>query len=965
MAKRKQKANGTVREVKKTTAVKTTGKGYATKKKLALSAKTENQRELFKSIKTNTITVACGPPGSGKAQPVLSSVYTPLGPVPIGSLREGDYVSTPDGSYAEVLSIHPQGKKDVYRIYFDFNKEIYVDCCEDHLWVVNDKYWSKKEKFKTNKRLVDTKFLIEKLNNKSKYIGSRFSIDCPDFCYFESKEVDIDPYLLGCLIGDGSLTHQLQFSSEDLEIINSIGEIISKYGCSYGRFDGKCTYSIVSQKGDKKNSITNSLKQYGLKGSKSECKFIPIDYQINDRDVRLSLVQGLMDTDGTVDKKSGMPSYSTSSSELAKDFKFIIESLGGICSIRERETFYYDKDGNKIDCLPNYICSISYDEGKELFRLHRKKEIVKNREKYLSKRYIRKIEKVEESECVCIYIDSKEHLYLAENFIPTHNTLISVYSALDSFFKMQHGKIIFTRPCIEADGENLGFLPGDLNEKISPYMMPIFDFLGDYMDKLTIERMILDDKIMTLPLAFMRGYTFKNAFVLLDECISGSSKTSAIIDGVEYKKINIKSIKKAFEQNKDIQILSYNLKDNMFEYCKMNHFFNNGIKNITEIKLNNREKPLKVTSNHPFAVLTDGQIQWKKTDELQVGDLLLRDSRGKNNSISISNKNYDILIGLLLGDGNLSKNNSKQESYRLRKTHGLKQYEYMTFCKDFFESVEKYDLKSGYTNKPLCGFVSKSLTLSEGFINSLYENNSKKIRDKKYLEKYFSDRSLALWYMDDGSICHTKNYYYIKIHTEGFCLEENLILKDILDKRYSVDTKINKYIRKDKAYYFLRFNKDDSEKLFKVVSPYIIPSMDYKLPIKFQSSFLEKLYKIDSNFNNLSISNILSIVEKNEEEVYNMEIEGNNNYFIDRILVHNCQNTTPKQMKMFLTRIGENSKVVMTGDPNQSDIRGTNGLVDIVTRLEDVPNVGIVKLGMEDVIRHEIVKMVEKKYTGV
>jgi len=103
-------------------------------------------------------------------------------------------------------------------------------------------------------------------------------------------------------------------------------------------------------------------------------------------------------------------------------------------------------------------------------------------------------------------------------------TLISVYSALDSFFKQQYGRIIFTRPCIEADGENLGFLPGDLNEKISPYMMPIFDFLSDYMDKMTIERMILDGKIMTIPLAFMRGMTFRNAFVLLDECQNTTPK---------------------------------------------------------------------------------------------------------------------------------------------------------------------------------------------------------------------------------------------------------------------------------------------------------------------------------------------------------------------------------------------------------------------------------------------------------
>ena len=99
----------------------------------------------------------------------------------------------------------------------------------------------------------------------------------------------------------------------------------------------------------------------------------------------------------------------------------------------------------------------------------------------------------------------------------TGKTLISVFCALESFFNMQYGKIIFTRPCVEADGENLGFLPGDLNDKIAPYMIPIFDFLDSYMDKVTIERMILDGKITTLPLAFMRGSSFQNSFVLLDE----------------------------------------------------------------------------------------------------------------------------------------------------------------------------------------------------------------------------------------------------------------------------------------------------------------------------------------------------------------------------------------------------------------------------------------------------------------
>lgn len=96
-------------------------------------------------------------------------------------------------------------------------------------------------------------------------------------------------------------------------------------------------------------------------------------------------------------------------------------------------------------------------------------------------------------------------------------TLISVNRCLDEFIKGNYEKMIFTRPCIEANGENLGFLPGNLNEKIYPYMMPVFDFLGDYIDYKQIEMMIKEGYIQTLPLAYMRGCTFRNSFVIGDE----------------------------------------------------------------------------------------------------------------------------------------------------------------------------------------------------------------------------------------------------------------------------------------------------------------------------------------------------------------------------------------------------------------------------------------------------------------
>ena len=96
-------------------------------------------------------------------------------------------------------------------------------------------------------------------------------------------------------------------------------------------------------------------------------------------------------------------------------------------------------------------------------------------------------------------------------------TLLAVVSGLREFMMGKYEKMIFTRPCVEANGESLGFLPGDLNEKIHPYMIPIFDFLSEYLTVQEIDYLVSSQKIITLPLAFQRGCTFKNSFVILDE----------------------------------------------------------------------------------------------------------------------------------------------------------------------------------------------------------------------------------------------------------------------------------------------------------------------------------------------------------------------------------------------------------------------------------------------------------------
>ncbi len=98
----------------------------------------------------------------------------------------------------------------------------------------------------------------------------------------------------------------------------------------------------------------------------------------------------------------------------------------------------------------------------------------------------------------------------------TGKTYIAVAMAVYMFLNKKVERIILSRPAVEA-GEKLGFLPGDMKEKLDPYMRPLYDALFDMMPADRVQQAIEDGEIELAPLAFMRGRTFSNAFVILDE----------------------------------------------------------------------------------------------------------------------------------------------------------------------------------------------------------------------------------------------------------------------------------------------------------------------------------------------------------------------------------------------------------------------------------------------------------------
>jgi phosphate starvation-inducible PhoH-like protein len=120
-----------------------------------------------------------------------------------------------------------------------------------------------------------------------------------------------------------------------------------------------------------------------------------------------------------------------------------------------------------------------------------------------------------------------EHaLTLAIGPAGTGKTYIAISKAVEALEKGQIERIVLSRPAMEA-GESLGYLPGDLHEKMAPYLRPLYDSLGDRMGGKRVRQMIDDGTIEIAPVGFMRGRTLNNAFIVIDEaqnCTYGQLK---------------------------------------------------------------------------------------------------------------------------------------------------------------------------------------------------------------------------------------------------------------------------------------------------------------------------------------------------------------------------------------------------------------------------------------------------------
>ena len=371
----------------------------------------------------------------GRAQPVDQPVLTPDGFRPIGSLRVGDLVVGSDGRPTPVLGVYPQGPKPVYRLSTQDGASTL--CCEEHLWFVTTR---SDRRYGKPGRVLQTGEMIGRLRSHHYRRFELPLVSAP--VEFEPRDVPVDPYALGLLLGDGCLTTKTtpSFTTADPELAEALEdalpgiELKRKTEVDYvlRHVDGHRGGVIVA------NPVTEALRHLGLAGTRSHTKFVPADYLGNSSDVRLGVLQGLLDSDGGPVTQSGRTSrvqYGTSSDRLADDVTFLVRSLGGVVYRRRRlaegrrpglargRAVHHRRDAHILD--------IRLPAGVEPFRLTRKREIYDRDGGGRPMRFIDAIEPAGEAETVCIQVAAADSLYITDDFLVTHNTLNDSFIILD------------------------------------------------------------------------------------------------------------------------------------------------------------------------------------------------------------------------------------------------------------------------------------------------------------------------------------------------------------------------------------------------------------------------------------------------------------------------------------------------------------------------------------------------------
>lgn len=808
--------------------------------------------------------------GAGKAHPYDEIVYTPTGIKLWKDVKIGDSLFGDDGNLTKVIDIPFDGKAPIYEL--ELNNGCIVQCSEGHLWKVIHNI--KGEIIVSTKELLS---LYKTPRKKSKRNPSGYELRCSlpiskgiDFKYTHTK---VDPYTFGLMLGDGcfrvaNCVNKTYFTSsdEDFEVYKSyIPYSWSKYN------NTKFGYNLNIP------NFGHILNEYGLFFKKSEDKFIPKEYLYNSREVRINILKGLLDSDGTVDK--GRIELAVTSKALIQDVKWLCASLGiSFTNERVKHTWYYNSNKEKVRCKDIYRLSIFSEIP--LFNLPRKLNLWSERSttNYAKSKYkgnrITNIRYVGEKQAKCVTVDNESHCYLVNNFIVTHNSYSAAALLAKRFILGESNEVKKKVQCVATASERK-YIQG------ANQILDMFQYYIDFCASNTefpSQRLTSSLQNMQWTMGYMDvdsgtrkgtqnsviGITSKD-----DESkLRGSRGVLYLLEeaGCHLKGTECYRADRTIAKVEDIKVGDALLGPDMMPRNVLRVF--HGIRNMYKITLANGDTQI-VTDNHPVyvKVRTWGKTAKEEFRTFTCEELLNRDYK-KGHYIMKQPIFYDhkdvlidpYMLGLWLGDGD-----SSRVSFAASEDE----------IKEYFKSFGNKCYLRHCTNTDKCDVAHFPSGKNEDLYNSF---KSYGLFGNKHIPKDYLHNSREVMINLLAGIIDSDGYYdarkheyeIIQHHSRKHIIYDLKELCENLGMRCTVSTKRSskKSLNPGELYYRILIRSNEN-----------IPVRIHKKQFTERSGYRNKLNWLEYSF---------KIEKYGEGEYYGFLIDSDHLFLLsDRTVVHN------------------------------------------------------------------------------
>lgn len=493
---------------------------------------------------------------------------------------------------------------------------------------------------------------------------------------------------------------------------------------------------------------------------------------------------------------------------------------------------------------------------------------------------------------------SKSSQVIVLGFAGTGKTYVTATMAADLYTLKEIDKIVITRPMISV-GKDIGILPGDLGEKVAPWALPVLDVLQKHWGKGMLDTAIKNGNVEMAPLAMMRGRSFENSFVIVDECFSPETE---ILTREGFKKFDQVTIEDevAMYTGSAISFVQPSRKVEKDYSGKM-------------VKIKTGRFSMTATKNHTaiYKDASGGLLQTTFGEGFQTN---WRVPTSKTVPANYSTRPDVILACAIQADGSLEttiKSNGEPHQYwtltvkreqkikRLTEALNALKLEYTMYNKDAKGRVRFY-LKG----HPDIKYVSKTKEKNFDFAEITRQG----------LESSFL-HEVMLW---DGSL---------KGGARVYCSTN----------KHNIDViQALAHISGWQANYGVQYDKREMFK--KEPKPYYRLNVSCRQDITLQKATKEEFDYVGKVYC-VTVPSGMVVVRQN-----------------GRVFVSgNCQNITTAELKMLLTRIGEGSTIVLNGDVMQSDLKGEDGLSKIahLAKKHNLP-IPIIEFGLDDIVRSDI-----------